>query len=593
MQLKSVDRRLMIGFALAAVLTVALACGAAEDEPTVAPAAQAQPSATTAPAPAAQVQPTATSAPAPVAQVQPAATTAPAAKPVKRGGRLIIGKIADVCGLDVHGPGGGCEATWKITTMVYESILYVDEDLNFVPLLAESWKTSDNKTYVFQLRKDLQFHRKNNKGTKFPTGREVSADDAVFSLKRSVDPDVGGYWGRKLFGLGPEIKVIGPYEFSITVAEPNALVLPMIGHMNHAIVPGAEVAEGTINMEEEMLGAGPFEVTEWVKDARWRLDKFDDYWQPKLLGRDVPILDGVDEPIIPDDATRLAALRVGEIHLTYFENPKMLDIAEGDPNLTIRDQPTTNYYRIDVQAANPVSKNPALADVRVRQALMYATDRAEIARVAAFGYARPTAMVSALRGEFAIPLEDLPGYTYDVEKAKKLLADAGYANGADVGQMMVTPYIPLTVTIGQLLKQQWAKAGMEAEIVVQEQSVWIDGLFAGEYDTLVSWSAGYTDPVLNLLGYNEQSLKTRYGLVEPEFHELLGAMANEVDASLRVQRVHDVERKYAELAFHLPVITKDTLLAWRKDIVGGLKFEKVDGFGVPLWKAIQEVHLLK
>ena len=590
MRLKYLDRRLLIGFVLSVVLTVALACGAADDEPTVAPA---QPAAATAQPAAATAQPAATTAPAPVAQVQPAATAAPAAESVKKGGRLVIGKISDVCGLDVFGAGGGCEATWKITTMVYESLLYIDEDLNVVPLLAESWKTSDNKTYVFKLREGLQFHRKNNKGTKFSTAREISANDVVFSLNRSVDPELGGFWGRKLFSLDPEFKEIGPYEFSITVAEPNALVLPLIGHMNHAIVPGAEVAAGTINMEEEMLGAGPFEVAEWVKDARWRLDKFDDYWQPKLTGRDVPVLDGVNLPIIPDDATRLAALRVGEIHLSYFENPKMLDLAGGDANLGIRDQPTTNYYRIDVQADNPDTKNPALADVRVRQALMHATDRAEIAQIAAFGYAKPTAMVSALRGEFAVPLEELPGYTYDVEKAKKLLADAGYSNGADVGKMMVTPYIPLTVTIGQLLKQQWAKAGIETEIVVQEQSVWIDGLFAGEYDTLVSWSAGYTDPVLNLLGYDEQSLKTRYGLVEPEFHELMSAMANEVDPSRRVQRVHEAERKYADLAFHLPVITKDTLLAWRKDIVGGLKFEKVDGFGVPLWKGIQEVFLLK
>jgi peptide/nickel transport system substrate-binding protein len=561
--MRFLTKKLFVGLVLiAAVVFVVIACRRA--------AAPAQ-----APTP---ISPPVSVAATPVATA--AVETAPVQAPA--GGRLVIGKIADVCYMDVHQ--GGCEASWQIDSMVFDSLVYQNQEtLEFEPILVESWTTSDNRTYAFKLREGVQFHQQNDKGTRFSAAREMNASDAELSLKRLVDPNTGSSWGARLVGLKPEFKATGPLEMTITLEKPSLMLLPALSGMAAAILPGQETVDGTIDPNVEKIGAGPFYVVEHQQDHRWRLKKFEDYWQRQLLGRDVPLLDEVDWPIIPDDSTRLAALRTGEIDMTFFENPKMLDLLKNDPNITTVAQATTNYYRLDVQMSHGALQAP-----QVRQALSMATNRAELSQVAAFGYAQPATMVGAHRG--GLSLQQAPFYEYDVAGAKKLLAEAGYPDGVKIGGMWVTPYIPLTVSIGEVLKKQWAQAGIEVDIVQLEQAKWIADLFAGNYDVLVSWSAGYADPAMILTGYNENNLKARYGYQDPTaFLQELATVVDETDPNLRQQRIRELEEAFANEAFHQALITKNTLIAYRKDVVGNMKLDNVDGWGVPLWKSILQI----
>ena len=558
-------RKLLVVALLIAVAALVLAaCGSAEEPAPTAPAA---------PAPAPAAPPAA--APAPAAP--------PAAMPAKTGGTLVIGKIADVCHVDAQA--SGCEASHQINSMVWDNLLYMDhETLATEPLLAESWKTTDLQTYVFQLRDGVEFQRQNDKGVRFTASRELNSADVVFSFNRLKDPETASSWGNRFRTLEVETKAIGPLEVSFTLAGPSPIFLEMLAYPMSVIHPGEEVQNGIIDPTTEMLGTGPFYPAEHLQDARWVLQRHEDYWQKKLLGKDVPILDAVEWPIIPDESSRVAALRTGQIQMTFFENPKMLDLLKDDGDITTVDQLTTNYYRLDVHT----QKGP-LADQRVRQALIAATDRGELAKAAAFGYAKPQGIISDVRR--GAPLSDVPFYAYDQEKAKQLLVEAGFPDGVDIGGIWVTPYIPLTITLGEVLQKQWAKVGIKSQVMQFEQAQWIKDLFAGDYDVLVSWSYGWLDPAMAVTGYSPDSVKARFGYEDPEFFRLSAAVASEGDKSQVLKRIRELEDYWATVAFHQGLITKDNFIGYRNDLVGDVKIDKITGYGVPLWKAIQTITL--
>lgn len=207
---------------------------------------------------------------------------------------------------------------------------------------------------------------------------------SVFSLTRLLIPEEQSWWAVKLapsdapeetvtpvegaeaspaatpvgLELGIAIEATGPYDVQITLSEPYAPLLQALSATTTSIVPAQEVQSGEIDLTRTMVGTGPFIVAEHTEDQRWVLRKFDGYWRE---GK--PLLDEIVWQIMPDESSRAAALRTGEIQLTMFDNPKMLDLLANDPNVTTQEQLTTNYYVLFVNA-----NQPELADQRVRQA---------------------------------------------------------------------------------------------------------------------------------------------------------------------------------------------------------------------------------
>src|SRR5215213_1700427 len=193
------------------------------------------------------------------------------------GGTLVIGKPYEATGYDPHVEAN--QTSWEIQAVVYESLVFLDDDLNPVPGLAESWDTPDDQTYVFHIRQGVKFHN----------GREMTADDVFFSLQRLLTyPEA--WWDTKMGPprqLGP-VEATGPYEITATLSEPYAPFLASLTGTSVSIVPGAEVESGEIDLSTQMVGTGPFQLTEHIQDQRWVLGKFADYWQ-----QDLPYLDEV------------------------------------------------------------------------------------------------------------------------------------------------------------------------------------------------------------------------------------------------------------------------------------------------------------
>ena len=555
---------------LALTILIAAACSSAveeaEEDASASPAVAAA-AATTAPAPAAV--PTAAPAPtvAPVVQQQTSAPT----------GTLVLGKQSDVCGVDMQW--SGCQATWMVSTNVGDGLVYVDENLVAQPIVAESWETPDDTTWIFQLREGVKFHN----------GREMDSEDVVFSLNRLMDPDGTSYWGRKMKAAGTTVEALGNYEVRLTTPQPYGAMMTLLGHMMASIVPSVEAASGEIDLQKQFFSVGPFKVTEHVEESVWKLEAHGEYWERELLGKNSPRVQNLEWRIIPDNATRVAALRTGEVQIIFPEDPKMLDAVGKDENITGVQQLTTNYYHMPI-----IASRSQLGDVRVRRAIQLATDREALAQVAAFGYAVPTGPISAGFRTLATPFSDLPGYEYNVEEAKRLLKEAG-AEGLEI-EINVTPYIPMTINLAQVVKEQWKQAGITGNVMIREQQTWLDYLLNAKSDTSISWWVGYTDPAFNFVRTKEE-LVDRYGLDEMAAEELAqkgNQLIMEPDPQKRMELYREVEKRWAEEAFTSMLISRNNFIAYRNDLVTNITLQEFgEGYGVPLWQGMKQVELVQ
>lgn len=504
------------------------------------------------------------------------------------GGRVVVGKPAEILLFDPHLTAS--QTSWEIHAVVYESLVFLDDALNAVPGLAERWETPDDRTYVFHLRQGVMFHN----------GREMTADDVVFSLRRVLDhPET---WWNEMMGptipldpaaaaavataaasgtptpapqIGLTIEATGPYEVRATLSQPYAPFLQALSATTTAIVPGQEVEAGELDLSLEMVGTGPFRVQEHVEDQRWVFAKHADYWQEGQ-----PLLDEVVWQILPDEPARVAALRTGEIQIATFDNPTMLDLLANDPNVTTLEQTTTNYYILFVNGTRP-----PLDDQRVRQAISLAVDREQIKDLALFGRASVTGPIAAAFSDLAAPVSEVPFYTRDVARARALLAEAAHPDGLAL-QILVTPDLPATVTMAELIRAQVAEAGIELEIVQRDLAT-----FVNEYSTegtaqlAISWWAGYSDPYLILLQLASTSFGSTLGMVDQALDDLIVRSAREVDPAARLTVLRELEEAIAALGYFQPLVTRDNFVAYRKDQIGNVTFTASDGFGLPLWHA--------
>lgn len=504
------------------------------------------------------------------------------------GGTLIIGKPYEATGYDPHTEAN--QTSWEVHAVVYESLVFLDDNLDPAPGLAESWETPDDRTYVFKIREGVKFHN----------GREMTADDVVFSLERVLTyPEA--WWDTKMgpprepepeeatavaLGtpmpgpvVGLTVEKTGDYEVTATLSEPYAPFLASLSGTPVAIVPGEEVESGAIDLSREMLGTGPFRLTEHAEDQRWVFTKHDEYWQEGL-----PHVDEVVWQVMTDEAARAAALRTGEIHLTMFENPTMLDLLTNDPNIENVVQATTNYYILFVNA-----NRPELSDERVRQAISVAIDREQIREVSLFGRAHTTGPIAPAFTQLARPLEEIPFYTQDVEQARQLLADAGYADGLQL-QLLITPVLAATVPIAELIKVQLAEVGIQVEIVQRDLSTFVNEYAVeGTAQLAISWWAGYSDPYLILLENGTFDFAPILGISDPTVDELIAQSARTVDPDERLEVLHQLEDAIATIAGFQPLVTRDNFISYRTDLVSNLTFAEGEGFGLPLWHRLEEV----
>jgi dipeptide transport system substrate-binding protein len=365
------------------------------------------------------------------------------------------------------------------------------------PGLAESWEVSeDGKVCTFHLRHGVKWHTSKS----FKPPREFNADDVLFSFERQWKDNnpyhkvSGGgydYFNDMSFPkLLSSIEKPDSYTVKFTLTEPQAPFLADLA-MDFASIQSKEYADGLLNagkpelIDQEPIGTGPFEFVNYQRDSIVRYRAFKDYWGQK------PKIEGLVFSINKDPAVRLAKLRANECQVMSYPNLADLPSIKAAPNLRMQQQPGLN---IGYLAFNNQKK--PFTDKRVRIALNKAIDKKAILEAVYQGAGEPAKnLIPPTLWSYNNQITDFP---YDPDQAKKLLAEAGLANGFDTdlwAMPVQRPYNPDAKRIAELMQSDLAKVGVKANIVSYEWGEYRKRLQQGDHQMAeYGWTGDNGDP---------------------------------------------------------------------------------------------------
>jgi len=364
---------------------------------------------------------------------------------------------------------------------------------------------------------------------KFHNGREMTADDVVYSLNRIKDPNGGSTQGYLLVDVA-SIEAPAPDAVRITMSKPFAALLTQL-NSTMAVVPKEEV-EKYGDLSKTAVGTGPFKFVEFVPNTHTKLVKNPDYHEEGL-----PYLDELIWTPISDDPTRTANIKTGSVDFADQIPQQDIESLGKEPGVVLATGPSTLHDYLMFNC----TREP-FTDVRVRQAIAKAIDRNLMTEIILFGYGK--AIDGGPIPDWSWAYADLHVYPEpDIEGAKALLAEAGYADGFPLTIGAGSNYA-LQVQAAEMLKDQLKQIGIDVTPNPQEWGTYIDAVFTRrEFDAAIIGWIGAIDPDDWL--YARFHTGAQYNIVgysNPEVDRLLEEGRSLVDQAERKQRYNAAEQ---------------------------------------------------
>jgi len=384
------------------------------------------------------------------------------------------------------------------------------------PSLAESWTVSaDQRSYDFKLRKGLRFHN----------GDPFTADDVKFSFDRAKG-------GRLLREKVREIEIVDPWRVRFHLHEPFPDFMAFYGTIATAtgwIVPKKYVEQvGPDGFKKHPIGLGPYKFVSHTPGVELVMEAYEGYW------RKIPPVKRLIFQSVPDSTTRVAMLKRGEVDVAYLLDVPQAQQVKRDPNLKLVFSGGVAVVFLDFfDQWDP--KSP-WADRRVRLAANYAIDRRTLSEAETLGASRITGNIIPHSFEFALPIEP---YRYDPATAKRLLAEAGYPNGFDAGELhQIPPHFSMGETIATYLSAVGIKIRMRPMERAAFFSAWASKKLRG---VCVCASAVYGNAATRMSEIVPTTGAYAYGGY-PDIDELYRQQARETDRSKREAMLHQIQR---------------------------------------------------
>lgn len=379
---------------------------------------------------------------------------------------LVIGAGAEAVGLDPRLE-TDVPSFERINTIM-EPLVKFDVDMQLAPLLAKEWDVSeDTMTLTFLLQEGVSWH----------DGTPFTAEDVKYTFEWVLDP-ANGAPNLGLYADIDEMDVVSDTEITFRLKQPNSFLLNNIARM--PITPKHD--GNREDFRQKPIGTGPYKLASWTRDDRMVLVENEDYWG----GR--PIIPNIVFRPIPENSTRLLAFEAGEIDV--FQGgvvPQEIGRLEDDPNIIVQRAPGTgyNYLGFNTQVGS-------LSDVKVRQALSYLINRDGIVSRVLNGIGTPGISPVSVALPWFNP--DVERYEYSVEKAKELLAEAGYGPG-DINLRLYTNENPDRMRIAEILQFEAQQAGINVEVIIEEWGAYLARVQeTDDFDIFILGWSGQLDP---------------------------------------------------------------------------------------------------
>ncbi|MFZ5827400.1 MAG: peptide-binding protein [Bacillota bacterium] len=478
-----------------------------------------------------------------------------------------------------------------VTGLVFDSLVTYDDKLNPYPALAEKWEVKDDKIYTFTLKKGVKFH----------DGKELTAEDVVFTYTYMAHPKYQGVrfgdftavkgWGelgKKYSAINKDLKdkkidekkadelkfaaydeflkaggitAPDPYTFRVELTTPFAPAFVRLG--GYGILPKHLLEKDVNNMKASALakapvGTGSMKFVEWVKDDHITLERNTEWTNRSVTGKGPLNIERMIVKVIPDQQANMVALETGETDLATI-TPEMFDHFKNNvKHVQLYEYMTFSYTYMGYNLQSPM-----FSDKRVRQAITHAINRQEIVDKILLGH-------GTLANSHASPVRwdynpDVPVFEFNADKAAKLLDEAGWKVGADGirekdGQKMK---FEIATNNGNKLREQSAviiqqalkKVGIEVTINLMEWNAFLDYVDGDKKQAyILGWSLGF-DPDAHSIFHSEGGFNSMHGYSNPVVDELIqkGRVTTDLNERKKIygemQKIMAEEQVYTWLYF--------------------------------------------
>jgi peptide/nickel transport system substrate-binding protein len=396
---------------------------------------------------------------------------------------------------------------------VFEGLTRFDSTGAVIPGLAKSWEISeDGLTYTLTLNEGVTFH----------DGTTMDAEDVKFSLDR-IGADDSANAQKALYAAISEVNVIDPATVEIKLSEPNGMMLFNLA-WGDAVIVAPESIEG---IKQTPIGTGAFKFDSWTQGDEIQLSRYDGYWGTPA------VLTGATFKFISDPTAALGAMMAEDIDVfAGFPAPENLPQFEADPRFQVLIGSTEGETILSTN-----NKMPPFDNVKVREALAHAIDRQAIIDGAMFGYGTPIGTHFAPHNPAYVDLTGMS--TYDPEKARALLAEAGFADGFETTLFLPPPSYARRG--GEIIAAQLAQVGIKAKITNVEWAQWLESVFNGKNFGLTIVS--HTEP-MDIGIYANPDYYFQYD--NPAFQDLMTALNSTTDPAMRTKMLGEAQTLIAQ-----------------------------------------------
>jgi glutathione transport system substrate-binding protein len=490
----------------------------------------------------------------PAATAASATVAAPAAKAAASPSSVVsMGLSNEPSKLDPHVTTGTSGRT--VALLVYRGLYNFGTDGKPTPQLADSFQLSDDhKTYTFKLR-SATFHN----------GDPVTADDVKYSFERILDEKTGASF-RSQLSVIDSVQASDPSTVRFTLKAPTAPFIQYLALPESAIVSKKWTQE-KVDLTANPMGAGPYTLKEWKKGQSITLEKFDKFYASGL-----PKTPTIRFSFLADDSARVNALRAGDVDLIEYVPWAQAETLQSDKNLQLQSTKGPFMGLLFNTEFKPFS------DPRVRRAVGYAIDRQAVIDTAFNARGWPIWGMAMPEASVAYDPKFDAYFKLDLDKARSLLAEAGYPNGFKA-RMLATSQYAFHQQTAVVVKSELAKIGIDLELDMPDWATRLAKTGKGDHDLVVVGTAGDIGSDPDFISDYYQSgplrLNSAPGFADARVDELLAAGRAELDETKRKAIYADIQQRVLDESPLVYLMWRDQSYASKKSLTG---FTNLPGF---------------
>lgn len=401
-----------------------------------------------------------------------------------------------------------------------------------VPDLAESYEKIDDTTWEVKLKEGVTFHN----------GEALDSEDVKFSLERVAHDST--LLDHINYNSIKEVQIVDELTFRIITNEPDPALLNRISRIASSILPSEYIEEnGMDHFLEKPVGTGPFKFVEWKRDDRIVLEVYEDYFGGKNEEWDEVVF-----RVIPENSTRVAELLTGGVDIATNIPPSEWDRVENNDGTHLSQGASNRTVMIFLRS----TEGYPTSDPRVRKALDLAIDNKAITDNLLNGAGIPT-ITRVAPGNFGFAEDLYNTYNYNVEEAKRLLAEAGYPDGFEMTFHSPKGRYLQDAEISEMVAAMWSAIGVKAKVEFMEWSSFVELRSSGKNKDAYLLALGNSmfDAANALDWYNYERFKGQIDYYNEEVEELLAAAAKNMDPEVREQQYIKAQHLLAEDTAHI------------------------------------------